>query len=206
MDKNMLLYPFYSMFHPVEGFEGIKWYKKGSMKVSFVLLFIFFAATIFIRQTTGFIFNFNRVDKLNLLMEFSRTILPFILWVVANWSLCTLMDGEGRFSEIWISTVYALWPYIIVSVPGTILSNLLAEREGAFLGMIQGIALGWSLILLILAMKEIHQYTLKKTLISMLLTVFGMGVIIFLGVLIFSLFQQLFLFLYTVYSEIKFRL
>jgi hypothetical protein len=116
------------------------------------------------------------------------------------------MDGEGRFSEIWIAASYALFPFIVVSLPEAVISNFLAQREGAFLGMMSVIANGWSLIFLIAAMKEIHQFSLKKTIISMLLTVLGMGVIIFLGVLIFSLFQQLFIFLYTVYSEIKFRL
>lgn len=206
MDKNEFLYPFYMLLHPAEGFEGIKWSKKGSLRVSFILLLLFFGVSVFVRQTTGFIFNFNRPDRLNLLMEFSKTVVPFLLWVVANWSLCTLLDGEGRFSEIWTATAYALFPFIVVSVPEALISNLLARREGAFLGMLSVLANGWSLVLLIMAMKEIHQYSFKKTIISMMLTVLGMGVIIFLGVLIFSLFQQLFIFLATVYSEIKFRL
>lgn len=206
MDKNIYLYPFYLLLHPSVGFEGIKWYKKGSIKVSIAILFVFFVVSIFVRQTTGFIFNFNRPDKLNLFMEFTKTIIPFLLWVVANWSLCTLMDGEGKFSEIWVASSYALWPFVVISIPEAVISNLLTQREGTFLGMMQVIAIGWSLVFFISAMKEIHQFNFKKTIVSMLLTVLGMGVIIFLGVLIFSLFQQLYIFIVTVYSEIKFRL
>ena len=52
----------------------------------------------------------------------------------------------------------------------------------------------------------IHQYTLKKVIVSILLTVFGMLVMAFLILMLYSLVQQIYVFAYTVFSEIKFRL
>jgi hypothetical protein len=77
--------------------------------------------------------------------------------------------------------------------------------EGAFIGLLEGVRQLWFVLLLTVAMKVTHQYSLPKTIVSMLLTVIGIGIILFLGILVFSLFQQLGIFIRTVYSEILFR-
>ncbi|MNC83360.1 hypothetical protein D3C75_1372720 [compost metagenome] len=51
----------------------------------------------------------------------------------------------------------------------------------------------------------VHQYTVIKTIITMVLTVIVMGIIIFLGALVFSMLQQLFEFGYNIYRELIFR-
>ena len=64
----------------------------------------------------------------------------------------------------------------------------------------------WSLLVLVSVLMAIHQYTLKKVIVSILLTVFGMLVMAFLILMLYSLVQQIYVFAYTVFSEIKFRL
>ena len=41
-------------------------------------------------------------------MEIVYVVVPVLFFCIANWSLTTLMDGEGKFVEIFISTCYAL--------------------------------------------------------------------------------------------------
>lgn len=198
-------YPLYIMFHPFDGYQEMKHNKKFSLGLSCLILFLWFAAEILDWDSTGFIFNWKRPEQLNVYLVMVQTFIVFLLWVVANWALCTLMDGEGRFVEIWVASAYALIPYIITSFIVTIFSNVLVYQEGTFLQYAAIIGQIWSVALLFVGMQEIHQYSVKKTLISMFFTVVGIGIIIFLCVLLFSLFQQLYVFLYTIYSELKFR-
>lgn len=197
----------YVMIHPMDGYGEMKWgRKKGSFLTAFVILALLFVSNVASRQATGFVFNNSRPDKLNLLLELAYTFLPFLLWVVANWSFCTLMDGEGRFSEICIFSAYALAPMAVFTLPAVVISNFMILQEGAFLSLYNTLVQLWTLVLLVIAMKEAHQYSFKKTILSMGLTVVGMGIVIFLAVLVMSLFQQLFIFLSTVYSEIMYRI
>ena len=63
----------------------------------------------------------------------------------------------------------------------------------------------WSIILMISAMKTVHQYSIPKTLAAMFFTVVAMAIILFLAVLLLTLFQQVFVFGYSVYTELMYR-
>lgn len=196
----------YTMFHPFQGFEQIKFKKKGSITLSMVILAVWFLTAILNRKLTGFIFNPYPIEKLNILTLLPGTVVIFSIWVVANWAFCTLLDGEGSFHEIWIVSAYALVPYIIFSLVSIFLSNFFTLESKVFLSWIFQFGKYWSIILIFLGLYEIHQYTFKKTLVSIVLTMLGILIIIFLGLLVFSLYNQVMVFIKTVYNEIVFRL
>ena len=204
MEQGKLI--FYTMFHPFQGFELIKLKKKGSVKLSFAILAIWFLSVILARQLTGFIFNPFRVDKLNILSLIPGTIILFMVWVISNWGFCTLLDGEGTFKEIWIVSAYALVPYIIFTLAQIFLSNFITLEGGVFLNWIFQLGRCWSVIMIIVALHEVHQYTFKKTFASIILTILGMCIIAFLTLLTFSLYNQVVVFFRTVYNEIIYRL
>ncbi len=205
MKPGVLVLPFTLLIHPVRGFEEVKYGGKGSAAVAAGIVVLLFLSEVFNRQLRGFPFNPFRPDRLNILTVLAQTVVPYLLWGVANWALCTLMDGEGRFPEIMIATAYSLVPMVLITFLVAALSNLMTLEEGAFLLLAQSVRGIWFLVLLTIAMKEIHQYSFPRTVLSMALTVVGIGIILFLAVLVFSLFQQLAIFLRTVGSEILFR-
>ena len=63
----------------------------------------------------------------------------------------------------------------------------------------------WTIALLVLGMMITHQYSMKKTLATTLLTLLGMAIILFIGLLFFSVIQQFLTFIVTAYKEIRFR-
>lgn len=204
MEQGKLI--FYTMFHPFQGFEEIKFKKKGSIMLSIVILAVWFLSAILERKLTGFIFNGYRIDKLNILTLLPGTVVLFSIWVIANWGFCTLLDGEGTLKEIWIVSAYALVPYIIFSLVTIFLSNFLTLEGGVFLSWINQVGKYWSIVLIFLGLYEIHQYTLKKTLWAIVLTILGILIVIFLALLVFSLYNQVIVFFRTIYNEIIFRL
>ena len=57
----------------------------------------------------------------------------FLLYVVCNWAMCTLFDGEGSMKNIFIVTAYSLIPYICGRLIGTLLSHILIRDEYIFI-------------------------------------------------------------------------
>ena len=194
------------MFHPIEGFEEMRWNKSGSVSTSIVILMVWFLAVVFERQLTGVSINTNRLDRLNILVLLLRTDVVFVLWVVSNWGICTLLEGEGTFKNIWITSAYALMPYIIVIAANTIISNFLIQEEAIFLTWLKYAGIGYSAVLMLSGLRTVHQYSITKTVAAAILTVVGIMLILFVFILIFSLFQQFYVFILTIVSELMYRI
>lgn len=194
------------IFHPVEGFEDLRWKKQGSLKVSLVIVLLLFIAMVANRQLTGFQFNTAYVKIFNVIPLLVQSVVYFFTWVIGNWALCTLFDGEGTLKKICIYSAYALVPYIVCTFIAVFMSNFLVQEEAIWIYAINYLGIGWSLVLMIQAMKAVHQYSFTKTIVSMIFTVIAMLLILFLAILLLSLFQQVYVFGYSIYTEIAYRI
>jgi len=205
-DWQKINWPFRILIHPVNALQEIKYENKGSVGLSFLILAVLFFSQVYSFLQKGFIFNYNIPEKLDIRFEFALSVLPVLLWCVANWSMSTLMDGEGKFREIFITTSYAAMPMVVTLVPVAIISGFMTVEESTFLSFLNIITTGWIAVILFLSGMIIHQYSFWKTIASMLLTVFVIAVILFLGVLVFSLFLDFYSFVATVTLELFFRM
>ena len=194
------------IFHPVEGFEDLRWKKQGSIKIAMVIVFLLFVNMVADRQLTGFQFNTAYVKVFNVVPLLVQSVVYFFTWVVANWALCTLFDGEGTLKKICIYSAYALVPYIVCSFISIFISNFIVEDEKIWMTAIYYLGLVWSVVLMIQAMKAAHQYSFKKTIVSMIFTIVAMLLMLFLAILLLSLFQQVYVFGYSIYTEIAYRI
>ncbi len=201
-DWALAVYPFRAMLHPVTTFQEIKYEKKGSFALGLLIFLLLFISRIFGYLETGFVFNYNRPERLNLWVQFMSSAMPALLWTIANWSICTLMEGEGRFGEIWVCTAYSFFPVALAGILGAVASNVLIVDEGVFMTVLEGGALLLTALMLFVSSMIVHQYSFKRTVLSMLLTVCGIAAMIFLMILMLSMFQQLGTFLSTVFKEL----
>lgn len=201
-----LRYSLYLIFHPFDGFWDLKHEKKGNLKTAMLIVAMVIVTFILRRQLTGFILNENKLRELNIIVEILSVVLTFFLWCVANWCLTTLMDGEGSFKDIVITSAYALVPLVLINIPLIIFSNVITLEEAAFYTFFDILSLAWTLLLLFLGTSVVHQYSLLKTFLTSICIVIGMGLIIFIALLFFSLLQQMYSFVYTIYKEIALRL
>lgn len=201
-----LWYSVYVAFHPFDGFWDLKREKRGNAGAATIILILVILANAFGRQYTGFPMNSNDPTKLNILMEISSVAAPFFLWVVVNWSLTTLLEGKGAFRDIYIATAFALTPLILVNIPMTIFSNYITLEEAAFYYVITGFAGLWAVTLIYIGNMTIHEFFATKTLWSSALTIAGMFLVSFIGLLFFSLIGEMVNFVASVYAEVTFRL
>lgn len=191
--------------HPFNGFWDLKHEKKGSIRMMWTLLIATFAVQILGKQLTGYLFNNGDPLKLNILAELAQFALLFLLWCTANWCLTSLMDGEGSYKDICMATAYALVPYIVLQIPAILLSNILSGREEAVYSLLISLSYLWTGFLLFFGMMVTHQYTLLKSIITAILTLLGMAVIIFIGLLFMNLLNQMVGFFTNLYQEVSFR-
>lgn len=205
MRNELFKYPFYVMFHPFKGFWELKYEKKGRVWIGLIILFLLVIVMILKRQYTGFIVNFNNPNELNSIDELIYIVLPFFLFTIANWSITTLMDGEGKFGEIVMVTAYSLLPAVLIFSSTIIISSFITREELALYFFLETFALIWSFGLLFVGIMTVHQYSVSKTVGTFFLSVVVMGIIIFLGLLFFSLVQQMVSFFQTIYREIIYR-
>ena len=117
-----------------------------------------------------------------------------------------MIDGKGTLRDITSTTAYSLIPYIVTRIIMVIMTNILVPAESVFIQIVSVIGILWTASILILGMLSIHEFSVSKTIFSLVLTVLGIALIIFLAVLIFSLMQQMSNFVISVYKEIIFRI
>lgn len=197
-----LLYSFHVIFHPFDGFWDLKNEKRGNIANASVFILLTLIVVILKQQLTGFEFNDNYNRPLNIFLQIALVLIPLILWCVTNWSVTTLMDGEGTFKDIYITTAYALVPFIIGNLVLIVLSNIISVEEGQVYSLIGTICIVWSVFLLVIGIMTIHQFTMAKTIGTILLVILGMMIISFLILLFFALIQQLINFFYLLFREI----
>jgi len=191
--------------HPFEGFEDLRWKKGGTLKYTVFIIVALFFALIAWDRWCGFQFRPLPDALFSVTPYLMKSVVYFGAWVLGNWAVCTLLEGEGSMRNICIYSSYALIPYIVSTFINVILSHILVQAEIVFFSTVYYVGLIWTALLLFNAIKAVHQYSFTKTVAAILLTLFAMLVILFLAVLLLSLFQKVYVFIYSVYTEIVYR-
>lgn len=205
MNKTILRYPLRTIVHPLDGFDDIKKKENKATVSSLIILVLFFLASNAHTLLSGFTINDNDPADFNVLISFATSIGLFVLFTVCNWLATSLFDGKGRLIDVINTTAFSLLPYVFGLVICTILSNVIIIEEAAFVNWILYASMLWSGFLLIAGLCAIHEYSIKKTLFSILLSVFGILIILFLAVLVFSLVMQIEYLFSSIIEEILIR-
>ena len=197
---------FYTVTHPSDGYYWIRHREKGSVAIA-VLLVLFFGLCFSLnRLMASFVVSDVNVRSVNLLPELLGVVMVYLLLCVGNWSITCLMDGEGRFKDIMIAIGYALVPMILTYILSTIVSQFLADGEQAFYTIIMGIGMAYTLIMALTGIMQVHNYTLGKTLLTLILTLLAVFIIIFLVSLVATFISQVYMFFESIYIELSFRM
>jgi len=200
-----LKYSLYVCTHPLDGFWDLTHEKRGSISAANIIIALAVVVEVLRLTLTNFQFVSINMEYFNSVIVALRILLPVGLWTVANWSLTTLMDGKGRMFEIYMSVCYAFTPYVIINAIMIVLSQIITFDEGAVYKVLAGFSIVWTGLLILAAMMMVHDYSLAKTIGSSLLTIVGMGIMVFIFVIFFSLVSDAVAYFISLYKEILFR-
>lgn len=199
------MYPFYTILHPKDGFQEMKYNKKGTASVTFYIVLAWLFVEMFYRKAADFDMNPFDQDSLSLLRVSLITVAMYVMVCVANWCFCTLLDGKGKMKEICAVAAYALVPYIIVRFIMVLMSHVLAGgSESIILTYAVTLSQLWGALMAFIGLSVIHEYSFKKTLLSVILTLVGLIIMLFISVLFLILWQQLYNFVVTIAFELMY--
>ncbi len=201
-----LKFAVYCITHPIDGYWDITREKRGTIAAANTILILTLLTNICKLQYTSFLFNEVYWPEENLLIHLASVLFPLALWCVGNWALTTLFEGKGRLDQIYMASCYAMTPYVLIQIPLIVLSNLVTVDEGAFYTVLSGLSLIWAAMLFIVAMMQIHEFTISKTILFTIVTIFAMLVEIFILLIFFSLISQGIAYFISLAREILFRM
>ena len=132
-------------------------------------------------------------------------LLIYLLFVIVNWSVSCLTDGRGTFKQIYCASAYVLLPYLLTQLLVLLLSQMFTLEEKPFLTMISLAGYVWSGALLLIVITRVHDFSIGKACVNLLLTAVGIGIVFFLLFLLVVLFEQVANLIITIFNELTLR-
>ncbi len=195
------------IYAPFDGFWVQKREKKGNVLSGIIIIVLLFFSFVYSVEGKGFCFATpqKELTQFNLFLELAKAVLPIMLWCLANWCVTTLMGGSGNFRDIFIFSTFSLVPFIFTSFLSTFLSNFLTLEEGALLTIVSMVGILYSAFLFIAATCSVHECSFGRAILTILVTLLGMVIIVFIAILFFNLINKFFDFAISVYNELRLR-
>jgi hypothetical protein len=197
--------PIRLMVYPLKGYDEFKIEKQSKGYVAIFYLFMMILTQVIAFNGNGFLVNKNNPQDFNLFLTIALVVFPVVIFVFANWATTALMDGKGNMTEIFRVVTYSFFPYVWLGLLSTIISNYITVDEIVFFTILQSVGAGLLVYMLFFGLLGIHEYGLLKTFLMFLFTVVAIAVILFIILLFFSLIQQLYTFIKSVYDEFAMR-
>lgn len=193
----------YCALHPFKGFHELRHEGEGSVAGGTVILGLYIVLALLRATMSGFLFG--GTADVNPLLTAVSVVGPILLFVLANWCITTLMEGEGRMADIYKGVCYALMPMALGQVVLLALSNVLTLEENAIYQVLYYGLWAYTIFLLLAGNMLAHGFTMGRTVAAALVTVLAMAVIVFLLYLFFNLLFEVGGFAVQVYREVAFR-
>lgn len=199
-----LLYGFYVIFHPFDGYYDLKHENRGSVRAALVFLALTVLTFFYQGVGRGYVLN-PTGDVSSVFAQAILVVVLVMLFVVGNWCLTTLFEGEGSMKNIFIAVCYSLLPMILLIIPCTLASNWVTVDEVGIITMITTVSYIWVGFLLFFGTMVTHDYSLGKNFITIIGTLVAMIFIVFIVLLFGMLLSKLINLVTNIVTEIQYR-
>ncbi len=206
INRKELLLPFHAIRHPIDAFETMKYEKTGSVVVNGILVLIWLISEVLLRKNRGFIFNNINPDTVNIFDIISGTFAIFVIILIANLLLCIFMEAEGTGKQVFSFMSYAVLILTFYNIGMILLTSILSIEMASFILLYSMCFYVWIGVYIFTGLMTVHQFGFSKTIKNIFLTLLGALLIAGLIFLLYSLYQQVASFFYTIYNEMIFRI
>lgn len=201
-----LRYSLYFMRHPMDGCYGVKKEGKNSWWCANILLGTFILISILEKYCSGFLVKTVREGRYDLITDIGKVLVIFIGLTACNYLVVTIHEGEGFFKDLYCAYAYCLTPYIVIKPFVILLSNVLTYNEVFLISFANIIVWTWVVLLILLTLKEINNFTVGETAKALAITAFTVLILTLLVCIIYVLFSQVIDFVITVVREVVYRI
>lgn len=202
---NQVMYSSRLLKSPFDSFYEIKLERHASIASATILYFIAFIVYLFDTFARAYIFRMVDLEKTNPWTLIFMFWVPLALWLVGNYFVSTINEGEGSFRRIYVSMAYSFAPYIWITPFIVALSYLLTQNEAFIINLCWTVSLIWCGVLIFIQIIEIHQYSFKQAIKNVLLTLIFMILAVITISIIYLLGSQVVNFAKTILSEVAYH-
>jgi hypothetical protein len=200
IDDMLLMFSFFR--HPVNSFYDLKTKARGSY-LSATLWYLLFLG-VFLHSQFGrdFLFTPVAVEDIDFTALILGFLTIFVLFIGTNYLVTSIQDGEASLGTIYKMTIYSMGPMIFSIVLVTIMSYFLSYNEEFLIKLVEFAAPVWSLIILIVGLVEVQNYTTGQAIKSILISLGFMLVIAIVLLMVFIMGEQLYDFFEVIIREV----
>ena len=181
----------HTSIHPIRGFRELKSAQAAAVPAATVILAVLCFVYVLFRQGTGFVFNTTTGGfdpaRFDLVRVIPTILVPLALWCVVSWALTTILQGKGSLGQVYVATVFSTVPVLLAMVVLIPFSHVLVREEAGFYHGVLSLAFVWSGFLLLTSTMMTHDYDrLFRSILIILLILAGIGVTVFVFLVLFS--------------------
>lgn len=200
------MYSGYYMKHPIDGSYGIAREGRASWSAPSVVLILFMIEYVVNKYLCGFLQKTIREGRYEIFSDVGTVVVVMVALTACNYLVCTINEGEGTIKKIYTYFAYSLLPYVVLTPVNFALSHVLTNNEQFLVTLVNIIIYVWVLVLALLGIKEVNNYTAKETAKIICLTIFTILIVALLIFIIYVLWAQVFEFISAVFGEVVYRL
>lgn len=175
-DKKMgigqgIMYSFYTLLHPIDTLEGIRYNRK---RINMAIPFILFIAAYIVRMAYLYIVHFPlasiELRDVNPLFEAVKLWIVPVTWIPASFMATSISGGESKIPEITFTSALSLVPFIVINTPLMFLSNIMSKSQQSWYGVFTALVYIGMFLILFMTMKILNNYSMGKTIGMMFIT------------------------------------
>lgn len=193
---------FFILKHPFEGFSDLRYLNRGGYGSAMIILVSVVVMLLVKTYYTSFTFNPVPVADQSSGSILTIFMVTWLSWVICNYLISTIYQGEARFKDVFVGSSYALFPVILLGLPLALLSNVMTMSESSIYHTLESAMVIWSGLLFFWNIQSLQNYSFGETIVNVLLTAFAMIVLWVLIFIFIGLSSELLNFTYTIYQEV----
>ena len=191
--------------HPIDSLYYLNRGERGSVVSASIVYLIGLIVFMLDMLCRGFIFGFARFKNSSPFFLPIAYVAVLGLFILGNYMVSSINDGKGTFKQVYITTAYALSPYIIVTPFIVALTYALTLNEAFLITFPWTVTLIWLFVVLFITISETHAYSFKATVKNLLLTIFFMLVCVVVIALVYIFWKQIIIFAGKIIGEVSYR-
>lgn len=201
-----LAYAGHMIKHPLDSLFDLKRGIHGSMQAATILYIVAFAVRILDSAFRAFLFNRLEINKWTDPFALVISIAaPIVLFVIGNYLIGSINDGEAHFKDVYIGVAYSFSAYIILTPIMTVLSYVFTYNEEYLVNLYGQVILGYTTLLIFLTAKEMHSYSVRRTITNLLLTLAFIIIVIIAAIVLYALWNNIIGFGSDILEEVRYR-
>lgn len=188
--------------HPIDGFSDLRYAQKGSYVSAGIILALVAGVLLTKEYFTSFVFMpVPSNERSNtFLLVFAVT---WLTWVICNYLIGSIRQGEARFKDVFVGSAYALFPIVLLGLPLAALSNIMTHSEQSIYSFFEMGMFIWCGLLFYWKIQSLQNYGVGETFANVSLTAFAMLIAWVLISIMVGLSSELQNFIYTIYQEVS---